>query len=198
MKTTKRIILAILLIAVAVSVNLAYYLFYGQSKSMDKLRADKELNLYECCSIYSIHIAACTFGWLLSPEAADQCVLMMFAKNDSWHFRKTHFMRSDYIQRQALVRDYKNFRLDFPLNDITSSKSSPLRSELRYALAYDGATYVHNDMENEDELRLDVCYDAYTANYNVGIFDVTFYWQLLNYIQNRGWLSKVHIIYTNY
>lgn len=107
-------------------------------------------------------------------------------------------MRSVYIRNQALLHDYNNFLVDFPLNKITSDKESSLRSELRYALAYDGATYVHNDMENEDELHLDVCYDAYTANYNVGIFDITFNWQLLNYIQNNGWLSRVHIIYTNY
>ncbi len=58
--------------------NGCYYVFNGQHKSMKKLQQGKELNLYECCSIYSMHTAIWMFGWIVSPEAAEQAFLMCF------------------------------------------------------------------------------------------------------------------------
>lgn len=194
MKTQKRIFIGIISVILVSAINCAGYLYFGQQKSMSKLNAGQKLNLYECCSIYSIHLAACTLGWFISPEAAEQCVLMAFAKEGSFHFRHKDFMRSKFILKQSAMHD-KPFFVDFPLNEITSNKNSEYRNELRYALAYDGAKCFLDEEFAEYRLELDVCYDGYTARYNIGPVDVVFYWQLLKYIQDMGWIHRVHITY---
>ena len=61
-----------------VSVNGCYYLFRGQFKSVQKLKEGKELGLYECCSIYTMHMAIWMIGWPFAPEAAYEAFLMHF------------------------------------------------------------------------------------------------------------------------
>ena len=208
MKTFKKILLTFLVIFVIVFANGCYYVFNGQFKSMDKIKQGKELSLYECCSIYTINTAGWFFGWILSPEAAEQCLLMQFAKTGSCHSRIVDISNSKFIQEEIVKHTDRNGRLDFtlnfPLNEITSNKASNLRKELRYALAYDGARAytipVVDEIEGKDNketpvLEVDVKYDKYTALYNVGPFKVTFNWQLLNYIQTRGWLHTCKITY---
>jgi len=79
----KRIILiAILLLALVVG-NGCYYVFRGQNKSMEKLEQGDELNLYEKCSIYTMHIALWTLGWPLSPQAARECFMLHFPQKDT-------------------------------------------------------------------------------------------------------------------
>lgn len=93
-----------------------------------------------------------------------------------------------------------SFVIDYPLNETTSNKKSSLRNEMRYALAFDGAEY-HRVIDPEtgyeigQELRLKVGYDRYTAVYSIGLIRLTFNWQLLRYIQDKGWLHKCVIIY---
>ena len=80
MKKTIKIILAIIIL---LFVNLIYYVFIGQSNSTQKLEQNKELNLYECVSIYQMHTAVWMFGWILSPEAAQQAFIMAFPHKKS-------------------------------------------------------------------------------------------------------------------
>ena len=200
MKKVKLILKILIITVVIVFVNGLYYIFAGQFKSMQKLSNGEELSFYECCSIYSVHTAAWLTSWVLSPEAADQCFLMAFSKDGSTHIRKSCFMKSNYIRKQIALHNDKTFTINYTLNEITSNKNSSLRKELRYALAYDGAKYYPiTDPEKDEvlssELRLDVKYDNYTAVYHVGLFKVTFNWQLMRYIQDRGWLHKCTIIY---
>jgi hypothetical protein len=168
---------------------------------MEKLEQGKDLNLYECCSIYSIHTAAWLTSWILCPEAADQCFLMAFSKEGSTHIRKSNFMKSKYIRTLAASNQNKEtFVINYPLNEITSNRESSLRNEMRYALAFDGAKFFRitnpeTNTEVGNELRLEVKYDNYTAIYNMGLVKITFNWQLLRYIQDLGWLSKCTIIY---
>ena len=72
-KITLSVILGIILL---IFINGVYYVFWGQEKSMRKLNAGKELNLYECCSIYTMHVAVWMFGWVISPEAAFEAMLL--------------------------------------------------------------------------------------------------------------------------
>ncbi len=72
-KITLSVILAVIL---AIFINGFYYVFFGQEKSMKKLNDGKELNLYECCSIYTMHCAVWMFGWVISPEAALEAMLL--------------------------------------------------------------------------------------------------------------------------
>lgn len=200
MKKIKVLLKILVIIVLIVFINGLYYIFAGQFKSMQKLSYGKELSLYECCSIYSVHTAAWLSSWILSPEAAEQCFLMSFSKEGSTHIRKAHFMKSDYIRKQIALHNGRTFTINYPLNEITSNKKSNLRKELRYALAYDGAEYYpiadpEKDEVLSSELRLDVKYDNYTAVYHIGIAKITFNWQLMRHIQNRGWLHKCTIIY---
>lgn len=195
MKKGKVLLLLVVSLVLIVFVNGCHYVYSGQFKSVKKLEQGKELNLYECCSIYTMHLAAVVFGALLSPEAAEQCLLMQFAREGSSHYRRVDFMKSEHISNLFVQNAGKSFVVNYPLNEITANKDSDLRKELRYALAFDGAVFKWE--EDRAVLELDVKYDAYTARYNVGPFDVTFNWQLLKYIQDRGWLHKCLVIYVD-
>ena len=189
----KRILIAVVSVLAVLFLNGCYYVFFGQERSMEKLNSGRRLSLYECCSVYSMNVAAVLFSWVLSPEAAEQCLLMQFAREGSFHTRKSDFWDSEFIQKQMLQHKGETFIVNYPLNDITGNKDSDMRNELRYALAYDGA--VCTFVDGYPRLELEVRYDAYTAKYKVGPFDVNFHWQLLRHIQDRGWLHKCHITY---
>lgn len=75
-------LLSLLALAAIVFVNGAYFVFCHQDKSMAKIRQGEELNLYECCSIYTMHMALWLFAWPLSPEAARKCFLLHFPHED--------------------------------------------------------------------------------------------------------------------
>jgi len=79
MKKTIKIILTIIIL---LFVNLIYYVFIGQSNSAQKLEQNKELNLYECVSIYQMHTAVWMFGWIVAPEAAMEARLMHIKHRD--------------------------------------------------------------------------------------------------------------------
>lgn len=204
MKTIKRTVLAIVILFSIAFANGCYYLSHGQFKSMEKLEKGEKLNLYECCCSYTINTAGWMFGWVLSPEAAGQCFLMQFGR-DGWTYHKTSdFLESEYIRTLWYNNRQQSFLIDYPLNEITENKDSKLRNELRYALAFDGGTasgalalFSGESAESYEEIIITVLckYDKYTAVYNIGPLSITFNWQLLNHIQERGWLHKCSIEY---
>ena len=195
MKTSKRILLIFIIVISGLGINCVYYVFYGQSKSANKLKEGKELNLYECVSIYSIHTAAWMFGWIISPEAADQCFLMAFSKPSSIHIRRGKYEQSIIFRTLLKQNPIDSFVLDYPTNSITANPNHQFRKELKYALAYDGAIYWPDSRTLDGELRLEVKYDRYHSIYTFGPISVPFYWELFAYIQERGWLSSCYIVY---
>lgn len=78
MKIVRRALLLVLALFVVVLVNGFYYVFHGQFKSAEKLAAGKELNAYECFSIYTMHTALWMFFWPASPTAANEVFIMQF------------------------------------------------------------------------------------------------------------------------
>lgn len=82
MKTFKKILIGVAIAVTVIFANGIYYVFNGQFKSAEKLAEGKDLNLYECCSIYSMHTAVWMFGWPVSPEAALEAFLMHFPHAD--------------------------------------------------------------------------------------------------------------------
>ena len=56
-------IISLLVLVALVFANGCYYVFWGQEKSMEKIRKGGELNLYECCSVYTMHMASKTMMW---------------------------------------------------------------------------------------------------------------------------------------
>lgn len=195
MKKAIKIFASILLAAVAVVfVNGVYYVFYWQSKSAERLARGEDLNLYECCSIYTMHCAAVALGWMLSPEASYQCAVMMFSKEGSVHHRSSDFMRSNIIQSQTSNYKSGSIIIDFPLNAITGNKKSAQRNELKYAIAYDSAEYSLTN--GTPTLTIDCKYDRYIGVYDVGVLVFRFHWELLRYIQDKGMIHRCTVMYT--
>lgn len=81
-KSIKISLIVLLSFFAIIFANGCYYVFYGQEKSVVKLQQGKNLNLYECCSIYTMHMAIWMFGWPIAPEAAQQAFLMTFHSKD--------------------------------------------------------------------------------------------------------------------
>ena len=79
----KRFIILIVSLLALLFGNGFYYVFFGQHKSMAKLESGSELNLYEKCSIYTMHVALWTLGWPLSPQAARECFMLHFPQKDT-------------------------------------------------------------------------------------------------------------------
>ena len=62
-------------------INGCIYVFALQDRTMNKIKNNEEVSLYEKCSIYTMHMAVYMFGWPLSPEAAGEIYRMSFSKN---------------------------------------------------------------------------------------------------------------------
>lgn len=80
-KRVKHLIRAVLILLLVIFANGIYYLFWGQFKSTERLKQGKELNLYEMCSVYSMHVGMSIVGWIHSPEATKQVISMTFPWN---------------------------------------------------------------------------------------------------------------------
>ena len=89
-KSVKIALIGLLCLVFAVLINGCYYVFWGQEKSMKKLQNSQDLNFYECCSVYTMHMALWIFGWPLSPEAAKECFLLHFPQKDTVEFEITN------------------------------------------------------------------------------------------------------------
>ena len=86
-KVLKSIVILFASIFVIVFANGCYFVFKGQEKAMSKIHAGKELNFYECCNAYTMHMALWMFGWPMSPEAAKECFLLHFHQKDTVQFK---------------------------------------------------------------------------------------------------------------
>lgn len=79
MKTSvKHFLRIVLLLLVLGTGNLIYYVFAGQKVSAEKLQKGEELSIYECLSVYQMHMAVWSLGWPLAPQAARECFMLHF------------------------------------------------------------------------------------------------------------------------
>lgn len=83
MSVVKRLLLAFVIIVSVLVINGCYFVFLGQKKAVEKLKQHKELNTCEIASVYSMHLAICTAGWIFSPEATIQQILMTVPHKDT-------------------------------------------------------------------------------------------------------------------
>ena len=170
--------------------NLIYYVFIGQENSTKKLTQGKELNLYECVSIYQMHCAVWMFGWFLSPEAAEQALLMTFphkhcVKRNNDFFTKSKMLYAFPIENGCRV-------LNYPLNTITSTYDV---KELRYALALDGGLYQMLDDPYLETCTVKAEYSKYIGIYKIGPIKLKLNWTLLCYIQDKELIYPFNITY---
>lgn len=190
----KKIISTILILILLVFANGCYYVFHGQFKSMEKLKQGKDLNLYECCSIYTMHTAVWMFGWIISPEAAEQAFLMSFVPEGAYITRENDFFtKSKVVQK---IKGTEREKLVY-----APSQFSLSNSEVRYALAIDGAEYrmhlIDNDegMIQTEECVVKAAYNNYIGSFNVAKTTVKICYPLMIYLQDKGWLHTYTISY---
>ena len=200
MKTVKRILLTAVALLSIVFINGCYYVYKGQFKSMDKIQNGGKLNLYECCSAYTMHMAIWIFGWTISPEAAEQAFLMHFVKDGKVVTRNNDFFYSSVVFEQQTTDKYKETYFTKQIHYPTSSFVVG-NNELRYALAIDGGEYKIqwiDDGENIypiEQISVLATYKPYTEVFNIGPLKINIDYRILMYLQEIGWLHTFTIIY---
>lgn len=187
----KKILVSILILFVSIFtiifINGCYYVFWGQEKSAFKLAQGEELNLYECCSIYTMHMAVWMFGWPLSSEAASEAYYMHFkVDNDIRWSSNTDFLNSKVITSNSNFKEKKPFKVSWPI-DLTQIP----KDELKYALAYNTInTQVLFTQYGNPILEYTVEYQ--NVKYNFGCISI--YTGLFKYLQEIGWLHPYKMV----
>lgn len=176
-KNFTRFLYVILGIILAISINGFYYVFFGQEKSMRKLNAGKELNLYECCSIYTMHCAVWMFGWVISPEAAFEAMLL--------HIPHSKPVVIDGVDAYAL-NGYST-----ELDAKGSSYATMSFKDLRAALALNSPNTIFEVTDTYSMCSIDVRYtDAVDK-----IGSIPIHTALFRYLQDKGYLHPYTLVY---
>lgn len=142
---------------------------------MKKLQQGKELNLYECCSIYSMHTAIWMFGWTVSPEAAQQAFYMTQSPKD-------RTIINSYFKTPKETLRYK---LAFPDNLKIESET------------YDD--WFYDLLGNEIRSTQRFYYCSFLVTYSNVTYNanwVKIQGTLLKYIQDKGWIHPFNVTYT--
>lgn len=93
MRTFKILGKVFLTLFIVTFINGCIYVFTLQDRTMNKIKNNEEVSLYEKCSIYTMHMAVYMFGWPLSPEASGEIFRMSFSKNRE----RTIYKKNDYF-----------------------------------------------------------------------------------------------------
>ena len=200
LKTTLILIVSVFLI---VFVNGCYYVFYGQEKSMQKIQNNQDLNLYECCSIYTMHIAVWMFGWPLAPEAAKECFLLHVpSKKDTVEFKTTQAVYDSERIQEAIdfLADKQvgtsitvawNGDKDYALNSpehraaiaLNPCKITKIETP-EWLTEYDSKLY-------DVKVTSPMIYPEYSrTQFDLGKFTIVIHEGLFRYLQDKGWLRK--------
>ena len=101
MRTLKILGKLFLALFIVIFINGCIYVFALQERTMNKIKNNEEVSLYEKCSIYTMHMAVYMFGWPLSPEASFEIFKMSFSKNrDQTIYRENdYFLDSPAVQK---------------------------------------------------------------------------------------------------
>ena len=199
----KKVLIIILILFVSVFtiifVNGCYFVFWGQEKAMSKLQNNQDLNLYECCSIYTMHMAVWMFGWPLSPEAARECFKLHFSQQDTVEFKTTNAIYSPKIAKACESLSDKPVGTSIIVTwngDIDYALKSP---EHRAAIALNPCKITRVKTPEyfsmygiyHCEVISPMIYPKYSeTKFNLGKVTVTIHEGLFRYLQDKGWLSK--------
>ena len=100
MRTFKIFAGSLLALFIAIFINGCIYVFALQDRTMNKIKNNEKVSLYEKCSIYTMHMAVYMFGWPLSPEAAGEIFKMSFP----WNREKAIFSENDFFMDSPAVQ----------------------------------------------------------------------------------------------
>lgn len=198
-KPIKITLISLLAIVAIVFVNGCYFVFWHQDKSMAKIQQSKELNLYECCSIYTMHMALWMFGWPLSPEAARECFLLHFPHEEDGVVRfkaSRGFMKSPKLQKAVEYLSDKQSGTSVRVA-WKASKDYALHSpEHRAAIAVNACDVIKGEVDKttgdyEIRIRCAMVYPKYSrTEFNLGKFSIWIQEGLFRYLEERGWISR--------
>ena len=187
----KKIIITILSLLALVVANGCYFVFRAQDRAMGKLQRGEELNLYEKCSIYTMHIGLWTLGWPMSPQAARECLLLHFPQKDTVSIN----MRLSSPRLDAAVSSLK----DRPVGSSVTvswdgtgaySLASP---EHKAAIAVNSCRIVKDWQENHLYTCSVYClmqYPRYSrTGFTLGSVRIPLQEGLFRYLQEKGWLG---------
>lgn len=192
----RKIILTILAVLTIVIGNGCYYVFHGQFRSAEKIRLGRDLSLYEVGSIYTMHLAICTVGWLYSPEATKEVLGMSFHANRGRIIEK----ESDFFLKcpsvAAKVRSLGSPSLKQKIafdGDVSYMYNSPDR---RLALAVNPG-YIWKDCERvylQADAHYPKCYNTHIGLPWGG--QVTVNECLFSYLEDKGILHPYSVVYS--
>lgn len=172
MKKFTKIVLVIFVLLILWMGNLSVYTLVGQHKSVEKLEQGKELSFYECASIYQMHIAMWSFGWIVAPEAAMEA-RMMHVKHKNPVIIYSSFPS---LAKPELWKG-TNYNIQDP--------------QFKYAVALNGKNFT---IDRTDEYATCTLTVEYTDNvHDISGFPVNTC--LFKYLQDKNWLHPYDIVY---
>ena len=198
-KPIKITLISLLAILAIIFANGCYFVFCHQDKSMAKIRQGKELNLYECCSVYTMHMAVWMFGWPLSPEAAKECFLLHLPHEDDDVIR---FRASKGFMKSPKLQEAVRYLSDKPAGTSVrvtwkASKDYALHSpERRAAIAVNACDVIKGEADKATgnyEVRIwcAMVYPKYSwTEFNLGKFSIYLHEGLFRYLEEKGWISR--------
>lgn len=188
----KIIIITLISIITLIACNVLYWVTSDiQQECYNKLQNKQELNLYEKCSIYSINLCICAFGWPLSPESTVQQILCTIPTNDTIVLHSNYLFKNEKIQ--YLKKKYPNatknnpariaWKADYNEFGLWSAYTS---GNGRTALACNGMyLYKEND-------KWTISYIKEYAFPKLSVYTIIgplkFHERLIRYLQDIGWL----------
>lgn len=200
-KIIKRVAIGLAVAVGIVFVNGCIYVFCCQDTSMEKVRQGKALNVYECCSVYTMHMALWLFGWPLSPEAAWECFLLHFPheEDEVVEFRARRKFCTPKLKRAINSLADKPYGSSVTVawnGDRDYALNSP---ERRAAIAVNAcmvtkcrpADEVAAQGHYEASITCPMLYPEYSrTHFNLGKVSIMVHEGLFRHLQDRGWLSR--------
>jgi hypothetical protein len=173
-KTLKRAVLVIVVLNVLAIINLLVWATSStiQQGCIAKLENGKQLNLYEKCSIYSMHVAIFSVGQFVSREAATQQFYMSYPHGKK--IFKTTILKNLKLGRVGLRYTPKNLRVACALNGWYVKERTVNGHPMKYVHDICKYNYIHDDTI------------ILGFHFNEG---------LLTYLQKVGWLFPYEFEY---
>lgn len=187
----KKILFALIALLILLFGNGCYYVFSGQNRSAEKLRQGKDLNLYEKCSIYTMHIALWSLGWPMSPQAARECFMLHFPQKDTVSLR----MDLSSPRISAAVRSLKDKAVGSSVGLTWNGNEAYSLENAEHIVAI--AVNPCRIVKEWQEGHLYTCYVYSVMQYpkqsntviTVGSFRIHIQEGLFRYLQDKRWLS---------
>ena len=194
MKTSvKHFLRVVLLLIVLGTGNLLYYVFARQKVSSEKLQKGEELSIYECLSVYQMHMAIWSLGWPLAPQAARECFMLHFpVKKDTVKV----YGKIDSPKIRSAIASLKyegqSVRVAWDGNEAYALHSpehmaaiavNPCNVTRGKNLSDDGSSY-------EVAITSSMQYPKWSStSFDLGGVTIHVQEGLFRYLQDRGWLS---------